>query len=124
MIKYLDALIDKKRHIKIEHIPEARTISQNAYLWLVFTHIAFETGASKEEMYCYYLNKFPKYKEVEHLGEVGLIPITLSLFTKEQNKQFIDEVVTDARQEGFDVPDCEEKKALDMMDYYRKLGVL
>jgi hypothetical protein len=58
------------------------------------------------------------------LGEIKLVRITLSAFTKEQNTVFIDEVVTDARIEGFDVPDPEDLKALEMMNYYRSIGII
>jgi hypothetical protein len=123
-IKFIDALFLKSKHIKIEHVPEAKTLSQNSYLWLVFTHIGFETGANKDDMHDYYLNKFPRFKEVEHLGQLVHVRITLRSFTKEQMMSFIDEVVTDARMEGFDVPNCEDKKCLDMIDYYRQKGLI
>lgn len=123
-IKFIDNIFSKKKWIKIEHVAEARTLSQNSYLWLIFTHLGFETGSDKNDMYHYYLDKFPKFKEVEHLGETKLIRITLSGFSKDQNRVFIDEVATDARIEGFDVPDPEDKKALEMMNYYRQLGLI
>jgi hypothetical protein len=123
-IKFIDTLISKGKHIKIEHIPEVKTISQNGYLWLIFTHLGFETGATKEDMHDYYLNRFPRFKEVEHLGETVNVRITLRSFSKEQMSSFIDEVVTDARQEGFDIPDCESYNARLMMDHYRKLGII
>jgi hypothetical protein len=123
-IIFIDKLFEKKKFVKIEYVAEAKSLSQNAYLWLVFTHIAEETGATKEDMYYYFLDKFSKFKEIEHLGETKLIRISLSSFTKEQTTKFIDEVVTDARQEGFDVPDCDTQKALEMMNYYRQTGIL
>lgn len=123
-ILFIDSLFSKKKTIKIDYVKQAKTLSQNAYIWLVFTHIGYETGASKDDMYSYYLSKFPKYKEIEHLGETCLINITLSSFTKEQTTQFIDEICTDARIEGFDIPDPEDRKALEMLNYYRQKGLL
>jgi hypothetical protein len=123
-ILYLDKLFERRKHVKIDPITESKTLSQNSYLWLVFTHVAFETGSNKDDMYLYWLNKFPKYKEITFQGEVCLVSISLSSFTKEQTSVFIDEVVTDARQEGFQVPDPEDKKALEMFQYYKNLGLI
>ena len=123
-ILYLDKLFERKKHVKIDPITESKTLSQNSYLWLVFTHVAFETGSNKDDMYLYWLNKFPKYKEIPFQGEVCLVSISLSGFTKEQTSVFIDEVVTDARQEGYDVPDPDEKKTIEMYNYYKNKGLI
>ncbi len=123
-VKYLDALFQRSKYVKIEHVAEAKTLSQNSYLWLVFTHIGFETGATKDDMHDYYLDRFPRFKEIDHLGEIVHVRITLRSFSKEQMSSFIDEVVTDARAEGFDVPDPEDRKCLDMLNYYRQKGLV
>lgn len=123
-ITFMDKLFENNKHVKIEHVPETKSLSQNGYLWLVFTHIAFETGATKDDMYYYYLNKFPKFKEINHLGKIVLVRISLSAFSKEQTSAFIDEVTTDARLEGFDIPDPEDKNTLIMYNFYRSKGLL
>jgi hypothetical protein len=123
-IQFLDKLFERKKWVKIEHITESKTLSQNSYLWLVFTHVAFETGASKDDMYYYWLSKYPKYKEITFQGVITLVQISLSSFTKEQTSVFIDEVVTDARIEGFDVPDPEDKKTIEMYNYYKQKGLI
>ena len=123
-IKHLDALFLKSKYVKIEHVPEAKTVSQNSYIWLVFTHLGFETGSNKVDMHDYYLDKFPRFKEIEHLGQSHQVRITIRGFSKEQMSSFIDEVVTDARMEGMDIPDPEDKKALDMLNYYRQKGLI
>jgi hypothetical protein len=123
-ITYLNNLLERKRWVKIEHITESKTLSQNAYLWLVFTHIAFETGNSKEDIYQYYLSKFPVKKEIDLNGVINLIPVTLSGFTKEQATNFIENVTSDARIEGFDIPNPEDKKAVEMYQYYKTKGLI
>jgi hypothetical protein len=123
-ILFMDNLFEKKKFIKIDYVSEAKSLNQNSYLWLVFTHVAVETGSDKNDMYYYWLDKFPKYKEVKHLGESKMVRISLSEFNKDQTKMFIDEVTRDARMEGFDVPDPEDLKAIEMMNYYRQKGYL
>jgi len=121
---FLDKMIERRKPFKIEPITETKTLSQNSYLWLVFTHIAFETGNTKEDIYQYYLKKFPTFKEIEINGEIHQVQITLSKFDLMQCKVFIDNVTIDARQEGFDVPDPEDKKAVEMYNYYKQIGQL
>jgi hypothetical protein len=123
-ICYLTGLFEKGKPVKIEPAPEKKSLSQNAYLWLVFTHVGYETGARKDDMYYYWLGKFPKYKEVYFKGELKLVPISLSSFSKEQTSRFIDEVVTDARIEGFQVPDPEDIKIMQMYEFYRNKGLI
>ncbi|MFX1295602.1 MAG: hypothetical protein ACFFD2_12225 [Promethearchaeota archaeon] len=122
--KYLDNLFTKNRWIKIEHITESKTISQNNYAWLIFTHIAFSTGNNKDDIYQYYLDKFKTYKTIDINGTETNVIITMSKFTKEQMSRFIDNIVIDARQEGFDIPDSEDLKCREMYDYYKKLGMI
>lgn len=104
----------------------SKTISQNAYIWLVFTHIAFETGNNKDDIYGYYLDKFPTFKDIDLYGDSRAIKISMSNpdFNKEKMSAFIDKVVIDARQEGFDVPDPDDLKCKQMYDYYRNLGLI
>jgi hypothetical protein len=123
-IVYLHGLFDLGKRVEIKPAPEKKSLSQNSYLWLVFTHVGYETGASKDDMYYYWLGKFPKYKEVYFKGGLQLVPISLSSFTKEQTTRFIDEVVTDARIEGFQVPDPEDIKIMQMYEFYRNKGLI
>lgn len=121
---FLDKMIARKKPFKIEPITETKTLSQVRYCWLVFTHIAFETGNSKEDIYQYYLNMFPVFKEIDVNGVLHQIQITLSQFDLMQCKVFIDNFTIDARQEGFDVPDPEDKKTVDMYNYYKQSGLI
>lgn len=121
---FLNKLFEKKRSIKIEHITESKTLSQNAYLWLVFTHMAFETGNTKDDIYQYYLEKFPYFKEIDLNGEINQVRISLSKFNLDQCSKFIENVTVDARQEGFDIPDPEDKKTVEMYNYYKQKGLI
>jgi hypothetical protein len=44
--------------------------------------------------------------------------------SKEQTTQFIDEVITHAKGEGYDIPDPETKRAQEMFNYYKEKGIL
>lgn len=124
-ILFLKGLFDKRKHVKIEYIPQTKSIEQNRYIWLVFTIIAEETGSDKNYMYHLFMKRFPVFMELKNeFGEMELCPITMSLWSKLQMSDFIDKVVTEARTNGFEIPDPEDKKALEMYDYYRQKGVL
>ena len=121
---YLTKLFERGKKVKIEPITRAKTISQNNYTWLVFTHIAQETGNIKEDIYQFCLKEFPTFKEIEINGEIHSVPVTLSGFTKEQTSFFIDCFVTFFRQEGIDIPSPEDKKCMEMYSFYRERGIL
>jgi hypothetical protein len=123
-ITFIDKMFERKKWVKIEHIPEKKTLNQNSYLWLIFTIIAEDTGNTKEDIYEYYLEKFPTYKEIDIHGDQKRIKITLSQFTVEQATVFIDRVVIDGRQEGFVLPDPQDLEALNQYQYYRIKGIL
>ena len=110
--------------MKIEPIPERKTLNQNNYIWLVFTIIAFDTGNQAKDIYEYYLERFPTYKEIQLFGNSESVRLTLSQFTKEQASVFIDRIVTDARQEGFVIPDLGEKEAIEAYNFYKQKGLI
>lgn len=121
---YLTNLFNRGKTVKIEPITVSRTLNQNAYAWLVFTHVGTETGNTKDDIYQFCLAKFPVHKSIEINGIISLIPVTLSGMDKEQNSHFIDEIVTFFRSEGCDIPDPETKKALEMFNWYKERGLL
>ena len=121
---YLKAIFEKGKKAKIEPIAGVKTISQNSYIWLVFTHIGAETGNTKEDIYQFCLKEFPVFKEIIICDELELIPVTLSGFSKEQTSHFIDQVVTYFRVEGYDIPDPEDIRCQQMYQYYRDRGLL
>jgi hypothetical protein len=121
---FLDKCFERKRWVKIEYIPETRSINQLRYIWLVFTIIANDTGNNSQDIYDYYLEKFPTYKDVILHGEEVRIKISMSGMSKEQMSRFIDQVVIDGRQEGFIIPDPSENEALEAYNYYRQKGLI
>ena len=120
---YVSSLFLKGRKVKVEPVTVTKTLSQNAYAWLVFTHIGDQTGNTKDDIYRFCLEKWPKFKEIEISGEIHQIPITLSGMNKDQVSNFIDEFTTFFRIEGYAVPDPEDKKAVDMYQYYKERGL-
>ena len=123
-INFIEKQFEKKKWLKIDPISEKKTLNQNNYLWLVFTIIAFDTGNQKEDIYQYYLDKFPTFKEININEDIKSIKISLSQFTVKQASLFIDKIVIDARQEGFNIPDPGEKEALEAYNFYRQKGFL
>ena len=110
--------------LSFKKVKEAKTISQNRYIWLVFTFIADETGNTKDDIYKYYLDKFPSFKTIYVNKNEHYVNLSLSQMNKEQLSNFIDNVVIDSRQEGFDIPDPEDLKALQMYNYYNEKGMV
>jgi len=123
-IIFIDKMFAKKKWIKIEHIPESKTMNQLRYIWLVFTIVADDTGNEPQDIYEYYLDRFPIYKEITILDEEKKIRISLSQFSIEQASYFIDKVVIDARQEGHVIPDPQDKAALEAYNYYKSKGLI
>ena len=124
-IEFLDRHFNNKRSVYINPVKQLKSISQNAYLWLIFTHIGYQTGIDKNHIYYYYLNKFPTFQEIQTIhNQIDLVQISLSHFTKEQTIVFINNIVVDGRQEGFDIPDPEDLKCRQMYEFYRGEGLL
>lgn len=121
---FLNKQFEKQKWVKIEAITEKKTLNQNNYIWLVFTVIAQDTGNMPKDIYQYYLEKFPTFKEIYINGENHSIVISLSGFSKEQTSVFIDRVVIDARQEGFIIPSPDDLEAINQYNYYKGKGIL
>jgi hypothetical protein len=121
---YLKKLFDRKRTVRIEYLTESKTISQNNYAWLIFTHVANETGNTKKDIYQLCLSRFPFHKEIEINGELHAIPITLSGMSRDQMREFIDQFTMFFRTEGFSIPEPEDKRTKEMYDYYKQRGLM
>lgn len=121
---YVTNQFDRGKTLKVEIVTTSKTLSQNAYCWLVFTHIGQETGNTKEDVYQFCLKQFPVFKEIELNGIIDVIPVTLSKMDKDQVSHFIDEFVTFFRSEGYDVPDPEDSKSVEMYNYYKQKGLI
>ena len=79
---------------------------------------------NKNSIYKFLNNLFPKFQNIEIRGETINVQVSMSHFSKSQLSTFIDECVTWARQEGFDVPDPEDLKALQMYNFYKMKGLI
>jgi serine/threonine protein kinase len=123
-ILFIKKQFERNKSIKIEAVCEAKTLSQVRYTWLIFTILAQETGNNKEDIYQYFLTRFPTYSEIELFGAKQLIPISMSKFTDKQMSHFIDKIVTDARQEGYIIPEPDNKDALAAYNYYHEKGII
>lgn len=121
---FLDKCFERKRHVRIDFIPETKTLSQLRYIWLVFTIIADDADLTKDDVYEYYRTKFQTTKIIELHGKDVIISKSMSRFLKEEMSFFIDKVVIDARQEGHVIPDSGDIEALQAYDYYRQKGML
>jgi hypothetical protein len=67
-ITYLNKLFERGKTVKIEPITQTATLSQNSYIWLVFTHVGQETGNTKEDIYQFCLKKFTIFKTIDING--------------------------------------------------------
>ena len=122
---YLRKLTESGRAVKIEPVVEAKSLNQLRYLWLVFTHAAFESGSDKNYLYHLFLKRFPTLHEGKNLkGETELVPVTMSQFSKEEMTVFIDNVTMTLRSEGFEVLDPEDKRILDLYNFYQSKGLI
>lgn len=111
-------------HWEWSKIKKIRSLSQNALMWLIFTHISFETGNDKMDLYLFCLDRFPTFKDVIVLTRMKLVQITSSQFNTAQMKVFIDNIYVFFRSEGFKLPDPEDQRILIMSDFYRSKGLL
>lgn len=121
-VLYLDRLFEKKRHVKIDYVTESKTISQNNYFWLIVSHVANETGNDKNDIYQLLLSKYAPEKYIELAGEDVRVITTLSGMSKEQASLFIDKSAVYFRCQGFDIPDPEDLKTIEMYNYYKQKG--
>ena len=121
-IAFMETVFSRNRPVKIEAVTESRTLSQNAYCWLVYTHVAMCTGNDKDDIYRLCLQKFGLVKDVNFNGLTEQVIISMSGMNKEQMSVYIDKCVTFFRQEGIDIPDCETHEAKELYNTYKQKG--
>ena len=121
---YLDKCFQKNRFVDIKLISKKKTLSQNNYIWLIFTSVGQDTGNTADDIYRHCLALFPTYKTIDIGGEETKIQITLSEFTQEQTSVFIDRVATYWRSEGYSIPDPEDIETVKMFNYYKEKGLI
>ena len=120
-INFLEQHI-KQHPVEIKPYKQKKSLSQNNYLWLLFTHIGYETGNTKEDIYLYCIKKFAPLKTIYIDKIEDVIKLTLSQFTKEQAMIFINNILTEFQE--YDLPNPEDIKCLQMYEFYKEKGLL
>ena len=105
-------------------IRRKRSLSSNAYMWLLLTIGEQETGNTRMDLYAYFLSSYPTTKEIEIMDEICIVPITSSGFDSKQMSLFIDNVRREFAQMGIATPDAGSEKALDAYNYYQSKGLI
>ena len=122
---YVQKLFERGKSVKVEPIIGVKTLNQLRYIWLIFTHAAFETGSDKNYLYHLFLKRFPTLHEGKNLtGEIEMVPVTMSAFSKAEMIVFIDSVATELRSNGFEVIDPEDKRVSELYDFYKERGLI
>jgi hypothetical protein len=112
----------QQSNIEIKPDKQKKTLSQNAYIWLLCTHIGYETGNTKETIYHYCLDKFAPLNTC-FIGDIEYPDrITLSGFSKEQAMIFINNILSEFQE--YDLPNPEDIKCLQMYEFYKEKGYL
>lgn len=130
LINDLEALEDKEYTITVKKYSKRRSLSQNAYLWVLLDEIGQKIGRSKEDVYKHYIKDYGVFEILpikndavenfknkwcknglgwvtQDLGESKLDGFTKiiayygsSTYTSEEMKRLIDAVVQDAQEMG------------------------
>lgn len=95
--------------VTISREKEPRSLDQNALMWMWFTCISQETGASVQDVHDYYCRAF-LMKEIAWNGRTEIIFSGTSKLTKEKMTWFLDKVQADAAAEfGITLPLPEDR---------------
>jgi hypothetical protein len=120
-IDFIKKHFDNKNPIEIKAHKRIKTLSQVKYIWLLCTHIAYETGNTKEDIYQHMIEEYAPVKTI-YIGQIErVVKLTLSQFTKEQAMIFINNIITNFNE--YDLPDPEDVKCLQMYEYYKEKGL-
>ena len=121
-INFIDKHFDNKSNIEIKVYRKKKSLSQNAYIWLLCTHIGSETGNTKEDIYRYLIDEYAPLKTIYIDGKETYVKLTLSDFDKNQAMEFINNIIIGFIE--YDLPDPQDVKCLQMYEYYKEKGVL
>lgn len=84
-----------------------RTVTQNAYVHVLFDYIAQETGHSRSEVKTTEKRRHLQPKEIEMFGEKQLVLPSTTDLTNLEMSEFIERVLADCAFLGIVVPDRE-----------------
>ena len=132
VIKAFEGLSDKELSVVVKNYSKRRSLSQNAYLWVLLDEIGKKLDKSKEDVYRNYIKDFGVFEVLplkneaaqtfitkwskngigwfcEDLGESKLQGFTKliayygsSTYTSEEMKRLIDAVITDCKELGIE----------------------
>lgn len=108
--------------VEIKPYKHKKTLSQNNYIWLICTHVGYETGNTKETIYHFCIDKFAPIN-TRYIDNVEYPEkLTLSQFDKEQAIIFINNILAEFQE--YDLPNPEDIKCVQMYEYYKEKGLL
>ncbi|HDY88080.1 MAG TPA: hypothetical protein ENH82_08215 [bacterium] len=110
--------IDSAYRAEFSKIRRKRSLNANAYFWLILTIGMAETGNDKDDLYYYFMNKYPTTKEVEISDEIHLVSITSSAFNTAQMATLTDHIRREFSMMGISTPDADSDKLMDVYNYY------
>lgn len=121
-INFIDKHFDNKSNIEIKAYRKKKSISQNAFIWLLCAHIGHETGNSKEDIYRHLIDEYAPLKTIYLDGKEIYVKLTLSDFDKNQAMEFINQIITNFSE--YDLPNPDDIKCSQMYEYYKEKGIL
>ena len=116
--------IDGAYRAEFSKIRRKRSLNANAYFWLILTIGSHETGNDKDDLYYYFMDKYPTTREVEISDEIHLVPITSSAFNTAQMATLTDHVRRELAMMGIATPDADSDKLIDVYNYYKERGMI
>ena len=106
--KFLETLEGKKAELTLEERKIPRTMTQNAYLHVLFGYISDHTGESLEEIKTIEKRRHLPPKEIKLYGKIHLILPSVTKLDKWETNDFIEKVLADCAFLGIIVPTREE----------------
>jgi hypothetical protein len=119
-IKFLSAILDKGKRIRIEQVIEKRSIDQNSLYWLWLTCIQQHTGNDKVYLHDYFRGKYLSGITIKIFGiEQFKLKSTTELNTYEF-KQYLDKIQEFSNTElGIDLPNPEDLRFSEFQEHYK-----
>lgn len=93
-------------------------------MWLYLTIGEQDTGNERNDLYAYFLTRFPIRKDIEILDEIRSVQITSSQFNTIQMTQFIENIRRVFAEMGIYTPDPDSDKCIEIYNHYKDKGLL
>lgn len=119
-IKFLVNLLEKGCRVKIERVPEKRSLDQNSLYWLWLTCIQQHTGNSRELLHNHFRSEYLPIQVVKVFGVDQQIPTSTKELNTAQFTQYLNKICEFANTElGIDLPDPETKHFEEFYNQYK-----